>query len=241
MIRSMALVASLACVVACDSKSPSAPAPPPVPTGPNQKPQVVATFSPDTGVDELTTYTATIRVTDPDGDPVALTYRRCNVVPNETPLELNNGVATLSFKADWRCGTSLSLTGVDARGGSTQIYASTQHLGLNGSWRLVVGEGAYAQPYFFLGLTQSGAALTGTIRDDHNHEGGIDGADPGQIEENGQFRLRFKIQSEPDLVVSGRVIAESGDLFSSNLIATGQVVGGRYAGRGFQIWSLARY
>jgi hypothetical protein len=239
--RALALLASLALVVSCDHQTPSAPAPPPVPTGPNQAPQVVASVSPQSGIDGWTTYTVEVRVTDPDSDPVALLYRRCNIVPEDTPLQLNNGVGRLSFKADSRCGALVTLTGVDARGASTRIFASAEHMGLGGSFRLVIGEGVYTQPHFYITLTQSDASVTGTIRDG-DKQGAIDAAEPGHIEEDGQFRLRFKIPSEPaDLILSGRVMRPLGGPFGDTMIASGHVVGGRYTGRVFQIWQLAQY
>ena len=186
MNRNMALVGLLCCLCACDRQTPSAPTPTPPPTSPgpgspNRAPEIVATFTPTSGIDQLTTFTARIDVRDPDNDRVALTvWAPCRSL-NDTPLVLNDGVAVLSFVSDWKC-SGFMFTAIDARGASTRVFPEPDHRGLDGPFRIVLGEDFYSRPVFFTTLTQSRTAVTGTVHGERS--GTIDPGDPGTIDED---------------------------------------------------------
>jgi hypothetical protein len=201
----------------------------------------VTTVTPPSGIDHLTTFTARVEVSDADGDQVALTVWGCDF-PKDTPVVLQGGAAVLSFKTAWRTCGSLVLTATDVRGASTRAQALVEHMGLGGRFRLVIGEGFYSKPYFFLDLDQSEHRVTGTIVDNHEHPGSTDPHEPGTIDEEGRFRLRFKIRSEPDdLMLAGQLIAPRKGPFADNVVGVGRVIGRRYAGRTFQLWNEAEY
>lgn len=69
----------------------------------------------------------------------------------------------------------------------------------------------------------------------------VDPAVPGTIDGQGRFRLRFKVESKDDLIVTGQVVSGSRDLGNDVLIASGGVIGTLYGGRTFQLWHEAQY
>jgi hypothetical protein len=237
-----AAVVGLIGVAACGTHSPSAPTQQqPGPAAPNQAPQITATITPATGIDELTTFTARIEVKDPDGDRVSLTASRGCDNLTDTAVDLSGGVGLVSFKSRWNCGPWLTLTATDARGSSTRAQAAAEHKGLGGPLRLVLGDDFYSQPVFWMTLTQSATIVTGTIHD-IGHTGTTDPQDPGTIDDEGRFRVRFRIQGDPDdLILAGQLIAPRGGLLDDTVIAVGQVVGKRHAGRAFKLWHEAVY
>ena len=243
-IPGVAVVGLTALMMACSKPAPSAPTPQPGPGpgAPNQTPEITAAITPDTGIDDLTTFTARVEVKDADGDRVTLTASGlCDTFPRDTPIELNAGVALITFKTTWKCGPSLRLTATDTRGSSTSKDVSATHKGLGGNLKLVLGQGFYDQPTYWVNLTHTGTAVTGTIRDSFNG-GAIDPQEPGTVDEAGRFRLRFKFPSDPDdLVIAGQLTAPRGGLLETNVIASGQVVGRRHGGRIFQLWHEASY
>jgi hypothetical protein len=243
MIRPAAIVVLLVCA-GCDKTMPSAPAPTsPTPTAPsvNQLPLIVVdTVAPALGIRDVTTFTFRVDVRDPDGDQVALTVSGCSFA-TDSPIVLENGSANLSFTAARRCGSSLALKATDAKGAVTRATVPFEATDLNDSFRLVIGDGFYSQPYFYVTLTQTGSMVTGTIRDQRDHQGTTDPGTPGTIDAEGRFRLRFKISSEDDLTVTGQVISGGRDLFSDVTIATGTVTGAAFRGRAFKLWHEAQY
>ena len=238
------LMALTASVLACSRQAPSAPTPhqQPGPPAANQAPQITAAITPATGIDELTTFTARVEVKDPDGDRVSLTaFGLCGVYPKDTPLELTGGVAVITFKSTWRCGAFLRFTATDARGLSTATEASASNRGLGGPLRLALGEDFYAQPTFWTTLTQTGGAVTGTINDGW-HRGEVDPREPGTVDEQGRFRVRYRLEGDPDdLIIAGELIAPRGSTMERNVIAVGQVVGQRHTGRAFRLWHEGSY
>lgn len=178
----MAVVALIAFAVACERQIPSAPAPPQNSASPNQPPRIVATITPPSGIDHLTTFSARVEVTDPDREEVALTVWGCDF-PKDTPVVLNGGAAVLSFKTNWQCG-SLVLAATDARGASTRTQASAEHMGLGGRFRLVIGEGFYGSPFFMLNLVQSGAAAAHDMREGRSNSGTRLNLDSREISSN---------------------------------------------------------
>lgn len=241
MVSRLAVV--LGCVLAaCDKQTSTTPAP--MTPLPNQAPRIVATVTPEFGVSQVTTFTARVEVTDPDGDPVSAS-RRCPTSV-ETPLPLTNGVTTISFKAGPPdlCG-SFQLFATDARGAQSETRVGTSSFGMDGSFRLVIGtvtdwRRPVTEEYgvFGLSLRQRGTEITGMIIDSH-HRGTVDAAAPGSIDADGRFQIRFKI--EGDFELSGELTGAVRDLKEDKLVGVGVVKGPRYAGKTFQLWVPSAY
>jgi Big-like domain-containing protein len=225
----------------CGTSTPAAPTPPTPapgsgPSSPNRSPAIVATITPSVGIDQVTTFTARVEVKDPDGDPVAVTLTSLCPFQKDTPVELNGGVGIVSFKPVEKCGPTLSFTATDSKGATARADVSAEHRGLTGSFRLVIGDDFYSEPRYAITLAQSGTLVTGTLSD-YPRSGVMDLQTPGSIDENGRFRLRFRVQTDTDeFVLSGELIAAIQISFGDVAIATGQVVSGRHAGRRFKIW-----
>lgn len=205
----------------------------------NRAPEVTAGDpSPALAIDELTTIRVPIDVRDPDGDAVTLSVSGCPA-GQTTPVTLMNGA--LEFSPTRNCASTLTVTATDARGAAAQASVSYSHTSLRGWYRLVVGDRFYDSPFFFANMEQTGAIITGTIRDIRGHEGQVDPHEPGTIDAAGRFRVRFKIQSEGDLLVAGQVISADLSVFNDVVVATGVVIDGLYAGRAFQLWREAQF
>ena len=240
-LRCLTLAALAASLAGCSNGNPSAPtpstpAPGSAPAGPNRAPEIVATMTPTLGIDQVTTFTARVEVKDPDGDPVSVTLLSLCQFPKDTPVELSGGVGVVSFKTIDRCGPVLTFTATDSKGATARAEASAEHRGLAGTFRLTIGDGFYSEPYYAITLAQSGTVVTGTLSD-YPRTGVMDLQTPGTVDENGRFRLRFRVQTDTDeFVLSGELIASTGISFGDVAIARGQVVSGRHAGRPFRIW-----
>lgn len=243
-VRNFTLLAlSLVFGVACDKETPLASTPTPTAPTPNRAPEiVVGSVTPALGIDAVTTFRVPVEVRDPDSDAVTLSVTGC-AVGVDSPVELRNGLVDLAFKTDRRCGTSIKFKATDARTASVEQSVAVQHISLTGWFRLVIGEGLYSQPTFYTTLTQTGEVITGTIfeQSDHRHSGTVDQAEPGRIDEAGRFRLRFKIPAGNDFTVVGQMISAESSLVSAVLLASGQVIEGRFAGSRWQLWQDAQY
>ena len=237
--RGLALVMLTALLAACGNATPSAPTPSasaPTPSAPNRSPEIVAAITPSIGIDQVTTFTARVEVTDPDGDLVMLTLTSLCPFQKDTPVELNGGVGVVSVKPVEKCGPRLSFMATDSKGATARADVSAEHRGLTGSFRLVIGDGFYSEPHYSTTLTQSGTLVTGTLSD-YPRSGVMDSQTPGSIDENGRFRLRFRVQTDPEeFVLSGELIASNEISLGDRVMATGHVVSGRHAGRAFTIW-----
>jgi len=190
--------------------------------------------------DDVTTLTITVEVRDPDGDAVSLRASGCTI-GTDVLIPVVNGVATISFVPDASCSWSTSLTATDSRGAVAEVTVPIQHTRFRGWYRLVIGTGFYDTPSYSVNLEQSGTAITGTIRDTRGHSGTVDPHQPGTIDAEGRFHLRFKIQSEEDLEISGRIISPDRSVFDDVVIATGVVTSGGLAGRTLRVWREAQY
>lgn len=238
-VGALILIAIAASAIGCEQAAPVAPAPPAAAA--NQPPQItVGSVSPALGIEDVTTFTVRVEARDPDSDPVSLTASGCSLGTSQ-PVVLDNGAATVSFRKTRGCVSSITLSATDGRGGSAQTTVTVQSTALRGPFRLVVGEGFYERPYFYLMLEQNGAAVSGTVLDDRQHPGVIDAHEPGTIDAAGLFRLRLKIQSEGDLVVVGQVTSGELNLFKDVVVASGTITEGLHAGRAFKLWREAQY
>ena len=222
MCRGVALVMLTTLLGACGNGTPSAPTPSasaPAPSAPNRSPEIVATITPSIGIDQVTTFTARVEVTDPDGDLVMVTLTSLCPFQKDTPVELNGGVGVVSVKPVEKCGPRLSFVATDSKGATARADVSAEHRGLTGSFRLVIGDGFYSEPHYSITLAQSGTLVTGTLSD-YPRSGVMDPQTPGSIDENGRFRLRFRVQTDPEEFVL------SGELIASNEISLGDRVHG---------------
>ena len=242
--RGLALVMLTAWLAACGSGTPSAPtpsasAPGSAPSSPNRSPEIAATITPSIGIDQVTTFTARVEVKDPDGDPVVVALTSICPFQKDTPVELNGGVGVVSFKPVEKCGPTLSFVATDSKGATARADVSAEHRGLTGSFRLVIGQGFYSEPHYSITLAQAGTLVTGTISD-YPRSGVMDLQTPGSIDENGGFRLRFRVQTDPEeFVLAGELITSNEVSLGDRMMATGHVVSGRHAGRAFTIWVAA--
>lgn len=237
--RIVAAALLLAGTAACDQSSPTEP--PRVTPSANQAPRITpGAVSPALGIDDVTTFTVRVEVRDPDGDPVALRAHGCSLGQGNDVL-LQNGAATVSFQGSRLCGSTITFIATDPGNLTAIVPVPFQHTSLRGWYRLVLGEGFYDDPHFYVDLTQSGTVVTGTIRDLRGHSGVVDPQEPGTIDAAGSFRIRFKIQSEGDLLVTGRVTSADFSLFQDTVVATGTITDGPYVGRAFKIWREAQY
>jgi hypothetical protein len=76
--------------------------------------------------------------------------------------------------------------------------------------------------------------VTGTIYDGLlRHYSTSDPAEPGRIEADGSFRLRFKPESGPDFTLVGQLERYSGVASLRDYAGRGRVVGGKYHGQTF--------
>jgi len=225
----------------CDRALPSAPRPPLSTTSSNQAPQLTAgPVSPSVGIYDVTTFTVRVEVRDPDGDPVSLKMSGCPR-DQDVPIPLESGATTVSFIATGACASPLRFTATDARGAASETPVSFQTFRMKGAFRFVLGEGIYAQPAYGAVLNQSGSVITGTIHDFRGHYGSTDPHEPGTIDADGRFRIRFKIQSEADLLLSGQVTSAITTFFDYVLVGRGTVLADAFAGRSFELWHEAMY
>jgi hypothetical protein len=164
---------------------------------------------------------------------VSVTLSALCQFPKDTPVELNGGVGVVFFETNDKCGPVLAFAATDSKGATARAEASAEHRGLAGTFRLTIGDDFYSQPYYSITLAQSGTVVTGTLSD-YPRTGVTDLQTPGTVDENGRFRLRFRVQTE--FVLAGQLTASMRVSFGDIAIATGQVVSGRHAGRPFKIW-----
>lgn len=208
---------------------------------PNAPPQIVtASVTPARGVIQLTTFTARLEVRDPDGDRVEVKVRGCGL--DDEAVALTNGVGNVSFKPAVSC--SLTVTATDNRGATARAFPSVGGFGLSGPFQLRIGTHGVGKPRvdsgtFHVDLIQAGATVAGTIWDYGDHRGITDPAEPGQIDAEGRFRIRFKL--EGDFTLAGQLTWAHGSLFENVTVASGVVTGARYAGKTFSLVAEAQY
>lgn len=236
----IAAVPLFTAIAACNQPAPASPGA--VQTTANQAPVITTQpITPALGIDDVTTFSLRVDVRDLDGDAVSLQASGCSL-GDETPVALDGGVATIAFQSSRNCGSTIVLAAMDVRGNTANVAVPFQHTRFENWYRLVIGDGFYDQPHFYVTLQQSGATITGTIRDSRNDTGVIDQQDPGTVDAEGRFRLRFKIQSEEDLEIAGQVISTGNNNLSNDVVvATGTVTSPRFAGRTFKLWREAQF
>jgi len=236
MLARLASMSGLTMMLAACGGAPAAPAPvptapAPVPAAANRAPSILdASLTPTLGVAQLTTFHARVQAADPDGDPVSVTWSSWNVPLGDqselafTPCGCRGPSPLIS--------SPLDVAVSDGKGGRVTAKLDFIVAGLTGSFDGYYDDGS--GPLFIMDLTQTGSAATGTFYDvRREHRGTTDPADPGRIEADGHFTLRFKLPSEPDFVLTGQFEPNKTGRFLSAYIGKGRVIGGVYDGRTF--------
>jgi hypothetical protein len=232
---SLAVTVSL--MIACGGGTPApAPTAPTSPTpSPNQTPQIVsATISPSLGVRDLTTFTAHVDARDPDADPLSVSWSGLGTGTVGTS-------ADLTFKAGEQ-GAPLTVRVTDSKGATASakidFVVGDLNRSFDGYWG-GIGDAGHGFN-FFMDLVRTGTTVTGTFTDylDHSHHGSVDSAEPGQIDAQGRFRIRFKVTSVGDFTFTGQLVPYAygspvAGMFLSNYAGTGRVTGGEFDGRSF--------
>ncbi len=198
---SFALVLAFSAAACGGSNTPAAnPTPTPVPATNDPPEIIVATVTPPTGLVWLTTFTAHAEARDADGDALAFAWK--NVQGNPVKGAASNGGADIAFTVslwpdDEENGlTPFTLTVTDGKGGSSSAKVVFE-------WRVLRGTlvGSIGDQPFSLYVEQEKAILTGGLisglvngRDDC--AGTSDTSDPGTIDAQGNFQIRFKCKQD---------------------------------------------
>lgn len=236
MRRRSAVVLVVSLTIACGGATSSIPSPPTSPSPPasNQTPQITsATVSPSLGVQGLTTFAAHLDAHDPDGDPLTVTW---SGPVRGIPTTVGTGT-DFSFKAG-DVGPPLTITVTDSKGASVKTTLAYIVADVNTS--LDGYFGTRRDVLFSMRLVTNGTLVTGTITQisSGNWKPGIvDPDDPGRIDGQGRFRIRFRIDGEPNFTLDGQMVPNpDGGItgqFLSDWVGTGWVIGGRFAGQAF--------
>jgi hypothetical protein len=211
----------------------------PTPTGngqtPNNPPQIVtAVLTPGVGFDDVTTFTAHLDATDPDSDSLSIAWS----LPLGTVVSDQPDFTFVRRRDESPLiGSPLTVTVTDGKGGRATAKVDFVAAAFNGAFDGFIGDGRQRDSHFVMVLAQSGSVVTGQIFD-FQHQGLMDPAEPGHLDADGHFRLRFKLESLPDLTFVGTLLrtCNSGEpcpLPNRSYAAVGQLRGGRFDGQSF--------
>lgn len=233
-MRRVTIVGSLALLFACGGSRPTSPTPIDTTPAANRPPTIVsASVSPSMGVSQVTTFTARVEAVDPDGDTLTYAWLSSNHViasqEHEFTFVPGAGVSAIApFK----------VTVTDSKGASASADADFITAAFDWEFDGWAGEPGHGFD-FRLSLAQQGNAITGKITDFRGyHVGFTDPADPGRIDVDGRFRIRFKLESLPDTIFTGELVpyqssSSSPFVFFTRFIAVGRISGGRFDGQPF--------
>lgn len=218
--RALAVVLTIAATAAasCGGSSPSpgpSPTPNPTPALPaNQKPVLSAGVSPTFGIDSLTQFRFSATASDPDGDPVSVTW------------DLGDGTRAtgLSVSKTYSRGDTFhtSATAEDGRGGTMTAGGDVVVGSMTGTW--IGSIPGYTNLAF--SLAQSGTIVSGNFVEQFFGEGKTDPAAPGHIDANGHVEMRFKLSRFSDFTFKG-------DMDTTGRRITGGVFGSGFTGEAF--------
>ena len=237
LVRLASLCGVLAMLVACSgapaATTPAPTAPAPVAAVQNHQPTIVdASITPTFGIGQLTTFRAHVTATDPDGDPLSTAWSSNSIPVGGTP-DVEFTACSCRFQGSSII-SPLTVTVSDTKGGRSTRSVGFIVAGLTGHFDGYYDEGG---DLFIMDLTQTGNAVTGTFVDVRRNRSGVtDPAEPGRVEADGRFRLRFKLDSEPDLVLTGQFAINPDPFvgrFLSGYVGTGVAFGGSHAGQTF--------
>lgn len=211
---------------------PSVPATPGTSQPADNPPQIVsAAVTPSIGFDEATQFTAHVEARDPDGDSLSVAWTN----PLGIVVSEQRDFSFVRRGQSPAIGSPLSVAVTDGKGGRATARVDFVAVAFTGSFDGAIGE----KGGFSLVLTQNGNVVTGTIFE-HSHVGVMDPAEPGHVNPDGSFRLRFKLESLPDLTFVGTLVrcGSSGEgclprFPNRSYIAVGQLRGGRFDGESF--------
>lgn len=227
----MALIGILSLAgVSCDRKSgnPASPTPPPsnsqtntplpqtnIPPA-NRPPAITAaTVTPGSGITTLTTYAFSASATDPDGDSLTYSWDFGNGASssNSAASVVYNNANTVTYRP--------TLTVRDAGGEAASVTLSVRSVSIGGDWQgTLEGLPITARMTQYLGGVVDGTWQMSTI-------GGVGEigptGEPGKIQANGQFELRFKV----------RVGSFSDFYYRGSISADGTTLTGTLQGSGF--------
>jgi len=184
------------------------------------------------GVVGLTTFTAHVDTVDPDGDPISIVW--------SDPFGQVGTGAELTFKAgDVRQPFTVTVT--DGKGGVASEKVTFVAGTINGAYDGNIGP-ALGGEYFFMLLQRTGTTITGTLADykyeteDHHYQvGTVDPGDPGRIDADGRFRLRFKFAPYGgDFAFEGQMVPYDKPItgrFLTDYAFSGRVIGGQFNGQ----------
>jgi hypothetical protein len=177
-------------------------------------------------------FTAHVEARDPDADPLSVSWSGQGTGTVGTNVDL-------TFRAG-ETGGPLTVRVTDSKGATANTKVDFVVGDLNWYFDGYFGEiGDEGHGFdFSMHLARNGTIVTGTFTDyrDHSHHGIVDPAEPGQIDAQGRFRLRFKVTSVGDFTFAGQLVPYKypiAGVFQSNFAGAGRVTGGPFDGRSF--------
>jgi PKD domain-containing protein len=233
-VVSMVVIGVLSLVGAsCGSKSATPLSPTPTPsntqtntpppqtnTPPANRPPVItaATVTPGSGITTLTTYSFSASATDPDGDALTYSWDFGNGTTS------NNSSASVTYTNANTTTYRVTVTVRDSGGETVSATLSARSVSITGDWQGTMGGipiSAHMTQYL-------GGIVDGTW--EMPAIGGVGeigpAGEPGKIQANGQFELRFKVRvgSFSDFYYRGTINADGTTL-------TGTLQGSGFSGQ----------
>lgn len=219
-LRRLAAAFLMLSATACsDSTSaPKAPLAPTVttptpPTPANHNPVITSISVTTMAVSGLTPVVMSAGATDEDGDALSYAW----TFAGQTAATANVNTTLTGDGA-----VSVTLTVTDARGGTVSATRSVTLATMSGRWNMVYANGNACGPFGLstppvLTLIQNGRQVTGTLSSPGawcnvpgGTSGGIDPASPGEIDADGNVKMRIKVGAFNDSLITARMDGTTG-------------------------------